>query len=44
MMFESDFEGEKVRNQEAAPPLRVSRPETRLTVYRANAVSAGQRG
>ncbi len=26
MMFEGDFEGEKVRNQEAAPPLRVSLP------------------
>ena len=38
MMIEGDFRGEKLRNQEAAPPLRVSRPETRLTVYRATAV------
>ena len=38
MMFEGDFKGEKVRNQEAAPPLRVSLPGNQVDGLPGNAV------
>ena len=38
MRFRSDFRGEKVRNQEAAPPLRVSLPGNQVDGLPGNAV------
>ena len=38
MMFRGDFEGGKVRNQEAAPPLRVSLPGNQVDGLPGNAV------
>ena len=38
MMFEDNFEGKKVRNQEAAPPLRVSLPGNQVDGLPGNAV------